>query len=254
MPSILIRTPTNRETRCWVLSCSIRYVLLAAVLIFALGNFVSVSTAAPFIYSYDSLNRLTNVNYGNGAVISYTYDAVGNRLTYTGVVTNDAIAPSIAITSPTSSPTYNTTNASINLSGTASDNTGVSLITWENFYGYGIGTASGTNNWSITGIPLHLGDNYLFITAYDLAGNSTEADLTVTYALPVGPSIQSSFSSGNLNLSWPASAGDFVLQTATNLTPPVTWSNVVATITTNGGTLNINLPTTNGQQFFRLKQ
>lgn len=226
---------------------------LIALMVFALvAAKATIAHASTVVFAYDSLNRVTNVNYGNGAIISYTYDAAGNRLTYSGVVTNDAVAPTIAITNPTSSPTYTTTNATINLSGTASDNTGVSLITWENFYGFGIGTASGTTNWSIAGIPLHLGDNYLYVTAHDLAGNNGEASLTVTYTLPVGPSIQSSFSSGNLNLSWPASAGDFVLQTATNLTPPVAWSNVVATVTTNGGTLNISLPTTNAQRFFRL--
>jgi hypothetical protein len=167
-------------------------------------------------------------------------------------VTNDAVAPTIAITSPTSGPTFTTTNATINLSGTASDNTGVSLITWENFSGFGVGTASGTTTWSITGIPLHTGDNYLHVTAHDLAGNNSEDSLTVTYTLPVGPAIQSSFSGGYLNLSWPISAGDFILQTATSLTPPIVWSNVVATVTTNGGTLNISLPTTNAQRFFRL--
>jgi YD repeat-containing protein len=36
-------------------------------------------------YSYDSLNRLTNVDYGNGSAISYSYDSAGNRLTYSSV-------------------------------------------------------------------------------------------------------------------------------------------------------------------------
>lgn len=31
--------------------------------------------------SYDNLNRLIRVNYGNGTVLEYTYDANGNRLT-----------------------------------------------------------------------------------------------------------------------------------------------------------------------------
>ncbi len=31
-------------------------------------------------YQYDNLNRLTNVDYGNGTIISYTYDDVGNRI------------------------------------------------------------------------------------------------------------------------------------------------------------------------------
>jgi YD repeat-containing protein len=44
-------------------------------------------------FSYDSLNRVTNVNYGNGSVISYTYDSAGNRLTYSAV-TNNAVTTS----------------------------------------------------------------------------------------------------------------------------------------------------------------
>ena len=32
-------------------------------------------------YEYDGMNRLTQVIYGNGVTVSYTYDALGNRLT-----------------------------------------------------------------------------------------------------------------------------------------------------------------------------
>ena len=43
-------------------------------------------------YTYDELNRLTGVAYpiGNPANVTYTYDAMGNRLTLTegGVTTN----------------------------------------------------------------------------------------------------------------------------------------------------------------------
>jgi len=140
-------------------------------------------------YSYDSLNRLTNVDYGNGSVISYTYDAAGNRLTYSGAVANDTIAPSISIVSPTTGSSYTNTSATINLSGTASDNTGVTLVTWQNYSG-GIGVASGTNSWSITGIPLLPGDNFIFVTAYDAAGNSTYATLTVTLSTGIGSAPQ----------------------------------------------------------------
>src|ERR1035441_78869 len=85
--------------------------LLRVICCVAATAFCCLATAAfaqSAIYAYDSLNRLTNVNYGNGAVITYTYDAAGNRLTYSGTVTNDAIYPTIAITSPTSGPTFST--------------------------------------------------------------------------------------------------------------------------------------------------
>jgi YD repeat-containing protein len=43
-------------------------------------------------YTYDPLYRLSAANYSNGAEYSYTYDAVGNRLTQNaqGTLTNYA--------------------------------------------------------------------------------------------------------------------------------------------------------------------
>lgn len=40
-----------------------------------------LSHAATITYTYDNLNRLTKVDYGNGVTEQYTYDAAGNRLT-----------------------------------------------------------------------------------------------------------------------------------------------------------------------------
>jgi len=228
-----------------------------SLLWFALLVFNAVGVEAAVVqYGYDSLNRLTNVNYGNSAIISYTYDAAGNRLTYSGVVTNDAIAPTIAITNPTSGPTFATTNGTINLSGTAADNTGVSVITWVNYsdYNTSLGTASGTISWNINSIPLYPGDNFIFVTAYDLAGNSADAGLTVTYTPHLAPTMQFSTSGGSLNLSWPETDAGFTLQYANSLSPPILWSNVVATVTTNSGALRVTLPTTNAQRFFRLQK
>ena len=232
-------------------------ILIGSILVLAITCIFNVC-AGNVTYSYDSLNRLTNVDYGNGSIISYTYDPAGNRLTYSGAVANDAIAPSIAITNPTSGYFFTTSNATINLSGTASDNTGVTLVTWQNYVGIigvGIGDASGTNSWSITGIPLQLGDNGIDVTAYDAAGNTADVFLDVTYTPPVMPTLQVGRTGSSLNLSWPlASAGDFTLQYADSLTPPILWTNVVTTVTTNSSYLRVTLPMTNAQRFFRLKQ
>lgn len=57
----------------------------------AMGNRTAVTTPdGTENYTLDELNRLTNVTYANGDVVSYTYDAAGNRLTQTvnGVTTN----------------------------------------------------------------------------------------------------------------------------------------------------------------------
>ena len=39
-----------------------------------------ISFAETITYTYDDLNRLTKMNYGNGTTTTYTYDAAGNRL------------------------------------------------------------------------------------------------------------------------------------------------------------------------------
>src|SRR5487761_1914223 len=148
--------------------------LVLALLCVIIGNQTIVLAVN---YSYDSLNRLTNVDYGNGSVIRYTYDPAGNRLTYSAAVSSDTTPPTIVITSPTTGPGYTNTTATINLSGTASDNGGVTLVTWQNYSG-GLGVATGTNSWTITGIPLKPGANVISVTAYDDAGNSTPATLT----------------------------------------------------------------------------
>ena len=40
-----------------------------------------ISQAETLQYSYDTIQRLTRVVYGDGTTIDYTYDNAGNRLT-----------------------------------------------------------------------------------------------------------------------------------------------------------------------------
>src|SRR4029434_199123 len=73
----------------------------------------------------------------------------------------DTKRPSITIRTPTSNPTYTTNTSPLTISGTASDNVGVTLVTWSNSLG-GSGTASGTTSWSVSpGIVLQSGINVL---------------------------------------------------------------------------------------------
>lgn len=53
------------------------------VVIMAVGFFLlpgSANVAQAVTYVYDELNRLTQITYDDGTVITYTYDEVGNRL------------------------------------------------------------------------------------------------------------------------------------------------------------------------------
>ena len=49
-----------------------------------------ILTQRVITYSYDNLYRVTNAKYSDGKVFTYTYDAVGNRLTQT-TLTNTTV-------------------------------------------------------------------------------------------------------------------------------------------------------------------
>lgn len=46
-----------------------------------LVGLTSLALAGSATYTYDTLGRLTKVTYSNGVVITYAYDAAGNRTT-----------------------------------------------------------------------------------------------------------------------------------------------------------------------------
>jgi len=106
-------------------------------------------------------------------------DAAGNTATASVTVTLDNTPPAVAITTPTSGATYSTSNSVLALAGTASDNIGVTQVTWANSRGGG-GTPSGMPSWTVNGIVLQSGVNVLTVTAQDAVGNITTATLTVT--------------------------------------------------------------------------
>ena len=123
---------------------------------------------------------------GSNILTVKAWDAAGNSGTATLTVTynpSDTTPPTIAITSPTSGLTYTTSSSPLSIGGTASDNVGVTQVTWVNSTG-GSGTATGTTSWSVAGIALVKGSNVLTVTALDAAGNSGTATLTVTYNPP----------------------------------------------------------------------
>lgn len=99
----------------------------------------------------------------------------------TAPTAGDTTRPSVAITAPTSGTTYTATTGSLNLAGTAGDNVGVTQVGWSNNLG-GSGTASGTNSWTASSVPLQAGTNVLTVTARDAAGNTSNDVLTVNYA------------------------------------------------------------------------
>jgi len=102
---------------------------------------------------------------------------------YTPGGSSDTTPPIATINLPTTSATYTTTSSTINLGGNASDDKGVTLVTWANDRGDS-GTASGTASWTVNGIILYSGTNVLTVTSHDAVGNTGTDVLTVTYNAP----------------------------------------------------------------------
>ena len=85
--------------------------------------------------------------------------------------------PTLRITNPASTM-VSTTASSITFQGLASDNAGVTSVTWSTAAGAS-GTATGTLTWTAPNIPLLVGSNTVTIRAFDAAGNSAWRAVTV---------------------------------------------------------------------------
>jgi len=88
----------------------------------------------------------------------------------------DTTAPALTITTP-STGTMSTTAASVIITGTASDNVGVRLVSWATNFGTA-GVATGTTVWSAA-IPLLIGNNSVTVRAVDAAGNAGWRSLVI---------------------------------------------------------------------------
>ncbi len=73
------------------LSARSRRVLLLGLLGAMLNG--PAPAAGSAVYRYDSLGRLFKVSYSNGVVITYSYDAAGNRTSH---VTTGVVAAAVA--------------------------------------------------------------------------------------------------------------------------------------------------------------
>jgi hypothetical protein len=120
---------------------------------------------------------------GTNVITVTARDIAGNAATDVLTVTYsvpDTTAPVVTITTPTTGSTYSTSSSTVAISGTGSDNVGVTTVTWSTDRGSS-GTASGTTNWSASSVTLQSGANVVTVTARDAAGNSSTDTLAVTY-------------------------------------------------------------------------
>lgn len=89
----------------------------------------------------------------------------------------DTTPPTLVITNPAST-IVSTNSSSITFRGMATDNVGVTAVTWTSSTGTS-GAATGTVTWVAAGIPLLVGSNTITIRAFDAAGNSAWRTVTV---------------------------------------------------------------------------
>ncbi|HEY3738617.1 MAG TPA: matrixin family metalloprotease, partial [Bryobacteraceae bacterium] len=90
---------------------------------------------------------------------------------------SDTTPPTLTIVSPSSTSVY-TSDATVTITGTATDNVGVASVRWDGVLGGAV--ASGTTSWSTGPITLLVGMNNIVIHAYDAAGNSSWRSVIVT--------------------------------------------------------------------------
>lgn len=92
--------------------------------------------------------------------------------------------------------------------------------------------------------------NYYQIAAYTDCGTGNYTSALGVF-LPL-PALSVSASSNSITLAWPDWASDWLLRSATNLTPPIMWSLVTNTPTSSNGQFIANLPFRFTTEFFRL--
>jgi hypothetical protein len=109
-------------------------------------------------------------------------DPVGNAASDSIEVTLlDIKPPTVKITSPSSSGTYNSVRGTVNLGGSASDNIGIAEVGWSTSRGES-GKCTGTAAWKATSIGVSPGETTITVTAIDGGGNSGSTTMKVMYA------------------------------------------------------------------------
>jgi chitodextrinase len=177
------------------------------ILVFLSLGCALLARAESTTYTYDALGRLIQVDgSSSGSVVTYTYDAAGNRTQTTSKSESTAPSP------PTGLSATAVSQSQINLSWSASTDTGGSGLAGYKIYrgGTQVGTST-TTSYSDSGLAA--GTTYSYkVAAYDIAGNvsaqSSQASAKTLDTTP--PSVPtgltgSAASATLINLSWTAS-------------------------------------------------
>ena len=108
--------------------------------------------------------------------------ALGSRDTVVVTIADDDGAanapPQITILSP-DIQVFRAIDGTVNVAGTASDDAMVTAVTWANAENKAAGVAAGTTTWTVEGIPLEPGTQFVTVTAVDAQGATDSATVEV---------------------------------------------------------------------------
>ena len=122
---------------------------------------------------------------GTQVITVTAYDPAGNPGAAGVTVYRDQTSPELGIEGPTTGLAYNTVDATVTISGSASDDNELASLTWSTDTG-GSGTIEPGASWEIADLSLSLGATVITVTAEDAVGNNTEASITVTRFANIG--------------------------------------------------------------------
>ena len=103
-----------------------------------------------------------------------------------------------------------------------------------------------------SGSVFPIGTNRVTCVATDAGGNTNSCSFNITVQAAVPPALNIVRQGTNLVLSWPITCTNYVLQEATNLSPPQAWMSSLATVTSSGGQHIAVISLSASQLFFRL--
>jgi len=148
------------------------------VFTFFIITFPHLSDSATITYTYDNLNRLTKVVYGDGTTEEFTYDSAGNRLTHT---IKDNIPPS-----PPQNIKYSGSGfGSIRISW--DPNTDSDLAGYKVYYGKSSGNyensidVGNVTAYNLSGLIPGI-TYYITVTSYDTSGNESASLMEISGA------------------------------------------------------------------------
>ena len=160
----------------------------------------------------DSIDQaLTNIEANDSDKDTFSNIVEINARTFPGDPNSHPASdtpPVITITSPTDGQTF-TTNA-ITISGTASDDVGVSKVEVKVGAAGSYAAATGNTSWSAP-VTLASGSNTIYARATDTAGQTTETSVTVTY----NPSTSPTDAPPVIAITYPIDGQNFTTDTIT---------------------------------------